>query len=136
MTTSPSEGYVMFQERLRDDPWKMLVACCLLNKTGRKQVEKVIWGLFDRYPTCKDLGHADPLDVAPLIKSLGLQNQRARRLVRMSWEFGAGHSIYDTHGLGTYAHQSWLIFQEGKLIDPDDKELKQYVAKNRHRLTP
>lgn len=120
------------QEELRHNPWKMLVACMLLNQTFYKQVRSCIWDLFDRYPTPVDMSTADHSDVASMIRCCGFQNRRASSIIRMSGEYVSGDwrpDVRKLHGVGRYAHDSWMIFQEGRLdIEVTDKELKNYLA--------
>lgn len=44
-----------FLERVADDPWKVLVAVTLLNKTAGKVAIPVFWRIIERWPTPLDL---------------------------------------------------------------------------------
>jgi len=75
---------ILIQERVSDDPWKLLVASMLLNKTAGKQAIPVFWGIMDRWPSPEALSHADALDVKLLIQPLGLQETRSKRMIELS----------------------------------------------------
>lgn len=122
---------MLIQEELRSEPWKMLVACVLLNQTNIRQVRRVLPELFSRWPTAADLSEADAMELASIIRHCGLQNRRAATLKRMcagmlvdGWESDPG----SLHGVGKYALDSWMIFQLGRFdVQPTDKELIRYL---------
>ena len=122
--------YKFRQEMYRDEPWKMLVICMMLNRTTAKQVDSVRFEFFDRYPTPEALVVADEESLTKLLRPLGLYNRRASTLKKFAeaWNRGGWKRVSELPGVGKYAEDSWLIFQEGKInIEPDDKELKKYV---------
>lgn len=130
--TSP---FALIQEELRDRPWRLLVACVMLNQTSIKQVRPVIWKVFERWPTDVELAQADPEELAECIKTLGFQNRRARSLIRMSSEYVNGFDwddVTELHGIGEYAADSWRIFVledcPGSEGEVDDEKLKKYVG--------
>ena len=47
LQTSP---YNTRQEQYRDDPWKMLMVCFMLNQTSHKQVDQIREEFFNRFP--------------------------------------------------------------------------------------
>ncbi len=126
MNISP---YSLLQEELRDDPWKLLVACMLLNQTSHKQVRPIIWTLFERYPTAAAMSDADETELAALIKPLGFQNRRAKSLRRMSADFAAGKRIDELHGVGKYARDSYAIFVEGRVDETEPTDVKLLMWK-------
>lgn len=128
-TTSP---YSYLQEELRSDPWKMLVACVLLNQTHYKNVRKVIWDLFETWPTPEAMASADVAALTEHIRICGLYNRRAASLVKMAAQIVADPD-WRQHpdrlfGVGKYAMDSWRIFVLGDMaVTPADKELKRYL---------
>ncbi len=125
---------MLIQEFLRDEPWKLLVACIMLNQTTAKQVHRIINEFFDRYPNPYAFLGADVWEVKPLIRSLGFQNRRYKRLWKMTRDFINNETLglrldpEKLHGIGKYGADSYKIFCEGYLIsDPKDKELRNYV---------
>ena len=119
----------LLQEVYKDDGWKMLTCCMLLNLTNRKQVDVVRDELFNRYPTPKDMMNADESELAELLKPLGLYNRRAKSLKKMSEGYVKGFkSVDELYGIGQYAKDSWEIFQNNnKKVKPMDKVLQEYL---------
>ena len=103
----------LLQEIYRDDGWKMLVCCMLVNVTNRKQVDTIRDELFSKYPTPKDMMKAEHSELVEIIKPLGLYNTRAERLIKMSGGYVNGLPADELYGIGEYALDSWEIFQCG-----------------------
>lgn len=126
----------LIQEELRSDPWKMLCACMLLNKTNHKQVRPILRSMFSKFPRPEIMAEAPTRDLAEIIRTCGLQNRRAAAMIDMSYDYigwrdagMVGSPVAMLHGIGEYASDSWRIFQlMDVMIEPDDKELKKYVA--------
>ena len=119
----------LLQEIYRDDGWKMLVCCMLVNVTNRKQVDTIRDELFINYPTPKHMMRAKHTDLVDIIKPLGLYNTRADRLIKMSEGYVKGFkSVDELYGIGQYAKDSWEIFQnKNNNIKPTDKVLQEYL---------
>ena len=85
----------LIQEELADEPFALLVAVKLLNKTRGHFADRshpfsarnTFTRLMDYYPTPESLANAKVEDVAATIHHLGLQNKRAKTLIAMaeSW---------------------------------------------------
>lgn len=122
----------LIQEDLRDSPWRLLVACMMLNQTSMRQVRPVLWSFFATWPGPEEARAADPTSMAEMLKSLGLQNRRSRLLIRMSEAFLSWDPATDVStlpGLGRYAADSYNMFVRGTLVPTaEDKELRKYVA--------
>jgi hypothetical protein len=82
----PGTGKVL-QEVYRDDPWRMLVGCILLNLTTRAQVDKVRQELFETWPLPSMMASADTADLEELLRPLGLFKRRAVTLKRFSADY-------------------------------------------------
>ncbi|KAI9451751.1 DNA glycosylase [Lactarius psammicola] len=82
LCTTRSQSYV--PERVADDPWKLLVAVMLLNKTAGRVAVPVFWTLMERWPTPEALAQADHAELEDRIRCLGLQSTRAKRLIALS----------------------------------------------------
>ena len=112
------------------DPWRLLVACVLLNKTTRRQVDPVIWRLFARYPTAADMAGADKYFLADLLKPLGTYRKRAMGLIRMSEEYLAPGwtRARELFGVGKYGDDAWHLFVVGdwEAVRPNDYALAKY----------
>ncbi|KAK8864398.1 hypothetical protein IAR55_001646 [Kwoniella newhampshirensis] len=120
----------LIQERLRHDPWKILVATSLLNVTSGKQARPVLAVLLKRWPTPQIMAEASITDLSQLLYPLGLYNQRASSLVRFSRQYldlgwplitptlfmdgfpplPAELDVKVFHGAGVYASDSFRIF--------------------------
>lgn len=124
--TSP---YALIQESLRDDPWRLLVACIMLNQTSGKQVKQVLPTFFERWPDAASLQAALPLDVLEVIRPLGLYERRTKAIFRMTQDMLDGNPVDDFYGVGRYALDSYRMFVDpGEIVmDVQDKELKNYV---------
>lgn len=119
----------LIQERVRHDPWKILVATCLLNKTSGRAAVPVFWQILERWPTAEALSQAAIPDLSELLYPLGLFNQRAASLVRMSQQYlslgwplpsggtpaslgGMDTDIKVFYGAGVYASDSFRIYSD------------------------
>ncbi len=123
---------MMLQEIYREDPWKMLVGCILLNQTTRTQVDRVREELFSLWPTSAEMSQADPSQVSSVIRPLGFFNRRAQTLIKFSreWNETEWEEPIQLHGIGRYAQDSWEIFQKNNFdIQPTDKELIKYLSR-------
>ncbi|KAH8602964.1 DNA glycosylase [Bisporella sp. PMI_857] len=72
---SPTFGLI--QERLANNPFRLLIAVTFLIKTRGKDAIPVYFELMNKYPTPEALATASKEDIVPIIHHLGLQNQRA-----------------------------------------------------------
>ncbi|KAL9091778.1 MAG: hypothetical protein Q9159_001293 [Coniocarpon cinnabarinum] len=76
-----AKTFGLVQEILSDQPLHLIVATILLNKTTGQAAIPVLWKLLDRYRTAKALASASLDDILEIIGILGLQNNRAKRLI-------------------------------------------------------
>ena len=116
----------LIQHDYLDDPWKMMVACMLLNQTTGTAVRPVLPELFDMFPNACDMAAANVGDIFPIIGHLGFGNRRSMALVKMSLDACHGKVVGNWHGIGQYAVDSWMMFVVGMFVEPDDKELRAY----------
>lgn len=73
--SSPSFG--LLQEKLWNDPFRLLVGVTFLNRTMGKHAIPVFFSLMEKYPTPADILAADKEDIISMTRHLGLQAQRA-----------------------------------------------------------
>lgn len=139
---APVSPHDLIQEHYVGTPWaawKMLVCNIALNCANRKQLDKVIGPFFERWPGPHRLLSSPVEDIAAAIKSLGFQNRRAERLLKLSEEYLACaqddpdyvptvEEVVDFYGVGSYAVFSHAMFCLGVLGDtpPDDGSLEKY----------
>ena len=108
-------------------PWRVLVACVLLNRTQGSQVRPMVMGLFRCYPTPQALAAAGK-GLEFVLEPLGLGHRRAETLRRLSRDYAAGKPPEECHGVGRYARDALAVFVEGRTdIEPSDKWLRPYV---------
>lgn len=123
--------YNLFQETYASDPWKLLCCVIMLNQTNGRQLESVHGVLFDRWSTAIALATADYHRVVETVAPLGLQNRRARQLIRMSAAYSSfwdGKDPNDLPGIGRYGSDSYRVFiRREHSIEVTDKELKKYL---------
>lgn len=79
-----SNRFGLLQEKLWQEPFWLLIAVTFLNKTAGKSAAPVFWELKECYPTPADLANAKLDDVRDMITHLGLQTQRATRILKMA----------------------------------------------------
>lgn len=74
---------------------------------------------------------ADHVELESVLRHLGMQNRRARALIRMSTAYACwwdGGNPEDLPGIGKYGKDSYEIFVRGNLsVRPMDKELRKYL---------
>lgn len=73
--SSPTFGLI--QEKLANDPFRLLIAVTFLIRTHGKHAIPVFFELMEKYPTPESLVAADKDEIVDIIRHLGLQNQRA-----------------------------------------------------------
>src|SRR5277367_186684 len=92
--TSPDE-FGLIQEKLRHDPWRMLVAVIFLNVTTAKMALPLLSQLLERWPTPEALSKgtqhqyfetnlANFEELSAFLYPIGLYNTRAKRLIDFS----------------------------------------------------
>ncbi|CAK5280576.1 unnamed protein product [Mycena citricolor] len=132
------------QESCAENPWKLLVAVTLLNKTAGKLAIPVFDKILSRWPTPWLLSQAPEDELVDLLRPLGTYNVRTKRLVDLSRAYlkdppsihdertSRAHSphvsprkrrkyqptaISHLPGTGAYALDSYRIFCLGMFLD-------------------
>ena len=77
-------NFGLMQERLADDPYRLLLATIFLNQTPGERAMPVFFQLMEAYPAVADLAAAVQADVTAIIQCLGFQNQRAAKCIALS----------------------------------------------------
>ncbi|XP_041129105.1 methyl-CpG-binding domain protein 4-like [Polyodon spathula] len=130
--TPPRSPFNLVQETLFHDPWKLLIATIFLNKTSGKMAIPVLWQFLDRYPSPEVARSTDWREIAELLKPLGLNELRAKTMVKFSDEYLTKQWKYpiELHGIGKYGNDSYRIFcvNEWRQVDPEDHKLNKYHA--------
>ncbi|MBN3302045.1 methyl-CpG-binding domain protein 4 [Amia ocellicauda] len=130
--TPPRSPFSLVQETLFHDPWKLLIATIFLNRTSGKMAIPVLWQFFERYPSPEVARGSDEKEVAELLKPLGLNELRAKTIVKFSDEYLTKQWKYpiELHGIGKYGNDSYRIFcvEEWRQVEPQDHKLNKYHA--------
>jgi len=102
------------------DPYDILIAEILLQKTAAEKVEPVYREFLSTYPGLEELAVADRSELADIIYSLGLQNKRSEALVTIG-RMLRGDSVPDDVNrllelpyVGRYAANATLCFAFGE----------------------
>lgn len=66
------ENYRSFPWRHAKDPYKIMVAEFMLQRTRAEQVVRVYRGFIKKYPDTDSLAEADPIEVNKVTERLGL----------------------------------------------------------------
>ncbi|MCY3410385.1 MAG: endonuclease III [Candidatus Heimdallarchaeota archaeon] len=66
------------------NPFELLTATILSAQTTDKAVNQVLPNLFGKYPSPAEMSQAKPEEIVPVIKTIGLYNNKAKSLVSMS----------------------------------------------------
>lgn len=124
------EEFILLQEILWPNRWQSTVACVLLNRTKRAQVDKVWPVLFEKAPDANTLLLLDHEDLKMILKPLGLSNVRAKRLKNLAEDWIAKIDFEKLRGVGEYAIASDKIFYRNEIPDEvKDHALSYYVNK-------
>ena len=123
----------IIQQEFQHDPWKMLVGCIMLNQTHNRQVRRVIYDFFEKYPNPESINEDAIPDITERLRPLGFYNRRASTILRFSREYinkeNDQRNISDLYGIGKYAMDSYEIFINGNTnVEPTDKILRRYLA--------
>jgi endonuclease-3 len=65
-------------ELLYDNPFQLLVAVVLSAQCTDKRVNMTTPGIFEKYPSEKELAHATFDELFPLVKSISYPNNKAK----------------------------------------------------------
>eukprot|EP00884_Botryococcus_braunii_P023235 jgi/Botrbrau1/9596/Bobra.106_2s0018.1 len=105
-----------WKSSLYEDPWRLLVACLLLNKTSAGQVRKVIWNLFELMPNAEAAASVNISELEALLYPLGLFRKRALMIKRFSEEYlsKTWNDPQELHGVGQYGSDAYRIFCRGE----------------------
>lgn len=115
-----SDNLRTFPWRQTSDPYEILIAEILLQKTVAEKVEPVYVEVLSAYPSLEELAEADRNELADIIYSLGLQNQRSKALVLIGQTLRDSGVPDDAERLlklpyvGRYAANATLCFAFGE----------------------
>lgn len=126
--------YNLVQETLvRDEwySWRLIVTCCLFNRTHGRQVRPMVDRFFELVPTPAAVLAANERTseaVLALLRPLGFQTKRWAAIKRMSKDVICGRPLNECYGVGQYALDAIEIFVHGRTdLEPSDHWLKPYI---------
>jgi endonuclease III len=132
MIENPSP-YMLLQEILWPNRWQSTVACVLLNRTKRAQVDKVWPALFQKAPDAQSLLDMPEYQLLEMMKPLGLSKVRSSRLKKLAKDWVEGVDYEKLHGVGEYALASDKIFYRGEIPQKvEDHALSAYLNWIKH----
>ena len=120
----------MVQQQV-ENKWQHMVGVICLNQVNRRQTKPVLTEFFKRWSNAESLLHATRDQIEDVLKPLGMQRVRAKRLYRMSEQFKDwdGEDATQLYGIGKYGSDSYKLFYKNEIPeDVQDKELKRYIA--------
>ena len=121
--------FILLQEILWPNRWQSTVACVLLNRTKRAQVDKVWPSLFEKAPDPDSMLKMDQDDLVEILKPLGLSKVRSSRLKRLAKDWVDGVEFEKMCGVGEYAITSDKIFYRNEIPDTvNDHALSYYIT--------
>jgi A/G-specific adenine glycosylase len=109
-----------FPWRQTDDPWRVLVAEVLLQRSRGKTVAKVYEDLFLRWPDAGALSRAREASIASVIRPLGLVRRAttlramAREVVQRGGVPSDSEELLSLPGVGRYAANATVVVAFGK----------------------
>ena len=104
-----------FPWRRTDDPFKVLVAEILLQRSRSGSVSKVYVNLFETWPTAKRLAEADLLEIEAVISSLGFKSRASRlKVLATIWSESitapsCANDLRELPGVGPYSANATAI---------------------------
>ena len=126
---------MLLQEILWPNRWQSTVACVLLNRTERSQVDKVWPVLFLKAPDAESLLKITDADLIEILKPLGLSKVRSSRLKILASQWINRIEYDKLHGLGEYAIASDKIFYRNELPQSvKDHALSAYLGWKKHKF--
>lgn len=133
-----------FEWRKTNNPFHILIAELLLQRTAARQVEPVYGKIIEKYPSPAALANAELEDLYLMLKPLGLA-YRAGRLIEISKvlekEFEGNvpqneKELLSLNGIGKYAANAVLSFAYGKDVGIVDTNILRVISRYFSVYTP
>ncbi|RDD42944.1 Methyl-CpG-binding domain protein 4 [Trichoplax sp. H2] len=85
----PKSPYNLIQEKLFDNPWKLLISTLLLHNITvvEKKAIPLLWKFFGHYPTPEIASNANWKEMAENFSALDMQHDRAKIIIKFSGRF-------------------------------------------------
>tara|TARA_B100000315_G_scaffold35517_1_gene30157 strand:+ start:3765 stop:4229 length:465 start_codon:yes stop_codon:yes gene_type:complete len=127
----------IFTWRETSNPYAILIAEILLQRTAASQVEAIYLKFIGEFPTADTLSEASIQDIANIIKPLGLK-YRASRLKDIAVKIVENHQglipeskdeLVQLKGIGEYVSNAVLCFAFGKDVPLVDTNIARVVQR-------
>ena len=124
-----TEPLQLIQEEHLDDPWRVLLACILLNQTRVEQVRPMMDALLHEWPNAAAMASAPVEDVESFIAAIGLK-KRGGYIVEMSASYvkqrpSTWKDVLELDGCGRYAAETWrMLIDKDRTFIPKDMRLR------------
>jgi hypothetical protein len=125
-TPSHASPLGLVQESLERGPlhgWRLLVACCLVDRVRGERARPVVAEVLARWPTPSDLALAGG-ELERSLRTLGLATRRAKTLRSLSseWDRGEWLDPSELPGVGAYARTCWAIWVECEVPEEEPSD--------------
>ncbi len=136
----PTSPIQLIQEFQRGDPWRIMVACQVASRTGASLAKHdVIGSVLSAFPTPTAMMSAPKDTLEAMLDRVGMQEQRANALLRMSGGFlGDWRIPCQLYGIGPFGQESVYLFQRGAAawvsFKTNDTSLSMYLSWSRNDL--
>lgn len=120
LLTWGNENFRDFAWRETRDPYEVMIAEILLQRTRAETVEPIYENFLQQFPRLEDLGKAEQDEVAELLEPLGLHNRRASSLVEIGETLDESElpqteqELLELPHVGKYVANAVLCFAHGK----------------------
>lgn len=132
----PNDEIRTFQEDLAKEPFWLLVACILVNRTNWLQAKPVLEKLRNKFGGPAHLSQSGWDGLVVYMKPLGLWQMRSKSIIKLAEAYyrnppKTAEDVLKLPGCGKYAADSWALFVEGRTdVEPTDKVLIHYLQRN------
>lgn len=126
-----------FPWRSERDPYKVLIAELMLQRTQANQVARVFTNFINAYPTLSEAAAADPRKVSTILEPLGLRHRIPRIidvLRKIAIEYHGKipedyEQLISIRGIGPYTASAILCFGFGKSVPVVDVNVVRVLSR-------
>jgi A/G-specific adenine glycosylase len=120
------------------NPYYILIAEMMLQKTTAEQVQALVADFWKKYPTPSALADAEPKEVEELIKPLGMQHKRSKIFIDLAKTIAKAHNsvipssaeeLMALPGVGKYIANSVLCLAYGKDVPIIDTNVVRIIER-------
>lgn len=125
-------NYRNFIWRKSIDPYVILITEILLQKTNAEKVSEIFSIFFNKFPTIKDLYESNIENLIEILKRLGLQNEKSKRIKNLAKKIflerngiipNTKEQLLMINGVGKYMANAVLCFAFNKRYEIVDSNI-------------